>query len=164
MDLKTIEALFAEHGITRIKVGGFDIDGVLRGKYISREKFASAVETGLGFCDVIFGWDSSDVLYDNVQVTGWHTGYPDAFARLDLSTFRLIPWEPGTAFFLLDFYEASGKPLAVSPRQLLKNVVDKAHQMGFHPVASAEFEFFLFKEDPHSIRDKSYKGLRSLSP
>ena len=94
MDLKTVQTLLAEHSITKIKVGGFDIDGVLRGKYISRDKFDSAAETGLGFCDVIFGWDSSDALYDNVKVTGWHTGYPDALARIDLSTFRVIPWEP----------------------------------------------------------------------
>ena len=72
MDLKTVQTLLAEHSITKIKVGGFDIDGVLRGKYISRDKFDSAAETGLGFCDVIFGWDSSDALYDNVKVTGWH--------------------------------------------------------------------------------------------
>jgi glutamine synthetase len=164
MDLKNVEALFAEHKITRIKVGGVDIDGVLRGKYISREKFASASETGLGFCDVVFGWDSSDVLYDNIRVTGWHTGYPDALARPDLSTFRLIPWEPNTAFFFLNFHQASGQPLAVSPRQVLKNVVAEARRMGFEPMVSAEFEFFLFKEDPHSIREKGYKDLRPLSP
>jgi glutamine synthetase len=164
MELKAIESLFAEHNITRIKVGGFDIDGVLRGKYISREKFASAVESGLGFCDVIFGWDSSDALYDNVQVTGWHTGYPDALAHVDLSSCRLIPWEQGAALLLLDFYEASGKPLPVSPRQVLKRVVDKAHQMGFRPRVSTEFEFFFFKEDPHSIREKNYKNLTPLSP
>ena len=164
MDLRTIESLFAEHKITRIKAAGTDIDGVLRGKYISREKFASAADSGLGFCDVIFGWDSSDVLYDNVRVTGWHTGYPDALARLDLATFRMIPWEPGTAFFLLDFFHPSGEPLAVSPRQVLKTVVAKAHDMGFRPMISAEFEFFFFKEDPHSVRAKNYKGLTPLSP
>ena len=102
MDLKAIESLLADRKIASIKIGGFDIDGVLRGKYISREKFDSAVEKGLGYSDVIFGWDYSDALYDNVTVTGWHTGYPDALARMDLSSFRLIPWEPGTAFVLVD--------------------------------------------------------------
>ncbi len=164
MDLKAIQDLSAQHSITKIKVGGFDIDGVLRGKYISPEKFASAAETGLGFCDVIFGWDSSDVLYDNVRATGWHTGYPDALARIDLSTFRLIPWEPGTAFFLLDFYDKAGNPLPVSPRQLLQRVAAKAEAMGFQPIMSAEYEYFFFKEDSHSIREKNYQGMRPLSP
>jgi glutamine synthetase len=164
MDLKTIQDLFAQHNITKIKVGGFDIDGVLRGKYISPDKFSLAAEGGLGFCDVIFGWDSADALYDNVRVTGWHTGYPDALAKIDLSTFRLIPWEPGVAFFLLDFYDVAGKPLTVSPRQLLQRVAAKAESMGFHPVVSTEYEYFFFREDSHSVREKHYRDLKPLSP
>jgi glutamine synthetase len=164
MDPRAVESLLAEHKITRIKVGGFDIDGILRGKYISREKFDSAVEKGLGFCDVIFGWDSSDVLYDNVSVTGWHTGYPDAVARIDLSTFRVIPWEPGTAFFIVDYFDEQSRPLAFSPREVLRRVVAKAHEMGFEPEVATEFEFFLFREDSHSIRAKHYRDLTPLSP
>ena len=164
MNLKTIHDLLAQHSITKIKVGGFDIDGILRGKYISPEKFSSAAEGGLGFCDVIFGWDSSDVLYDNVRVTGWHTGYPDALAKIDLSTFRLIPWETGTALFILDFYDRTGQPLAVSPRQLLQGVAAKAAAMGFHPMVSTEYEYFFFREDSHSVREKHYRDMKALSP
>ena len=43
----------------RVKVAVSDIDGVLRGKYIHKEKFYSAAEGGFGFCDVVFGWDMS---------------------------------------------------------------------------------------------------------
>jgi glutamine synthetase len=164
MDIKTIQDLLAQHSITKFKIGGFDIDGVLRGKYIGRDKFDSAVETGLGFCDVIFGWDSADALYDNVEGTGWHTGYPDALAKVDLSTFRVIPWEPGTAFFILDFYDNSGDPLPVSPRQVLQHTIAKAEAMGYAPLVSTEYEFFLFKEDSHSIREKHYRGMTPLSP
>jgi glutamine synthetase len=164
MDLKTIQDLLTQHNISKIKVGGFDIDGVLRGKYISPEKFSSAAEAGLGFCDVIFGWDSSDVLYDNVRVTGWHTGYPDALAKIDLSTFRLIPWEQGVAFFILDFYERAGQPLAVSPRQVLQRIAARAEAMGFHSTVSTEYEYFFFREDSHSVREKHYRDMKPLSP
>jgi glutamine synthetase len=88
----------------RIKVGGFDLDGILRGKSISVGKFRSACDTGFGFCDVIFGWDSQDALYDNARFTGWHTGYPDVLARVDLSTYRRVPWEGNVPFFLCDFH------------------------------------------------------------
>jgi glutamine synthetase len=164
MSQTTVESLLAEHHITRIKVGGVDIDGIVRGKYISREKFDSAVEHGLGFCDVIFGWDSSDVLYDNVTATGWHTGYPDALARIDPATFRPIPWEPGTAFFLVDYFDQQGRPLSFSPREVLRRVVGKAREMGFEPEVATEFEFFLFREDSHSIRVRHYRDLVPLSP
>ena len=97
MDAKELREAFAQHAITRVKVGGFDVDGVLRGKYLSTDKLWGALEEGIGFCDVIFGWDIGDVLYDNAKVTGWATGYPDIKARVDTDTFRPLPWEPGTA-------------------------------------------------------------------
>src|SRR5712692_5712629 len=120
MNPHLIKRKFEERGTRRVKLGVFDMDGVLRGKYFSLDKFFSAAESGLGFCDVIFGWDIGDVLYDNVKFTGWHTGYPDASCRIDLDTFRPIPWEPGTAFFLLDFYTRDGQPLGIAPRQVLQ--------------------------------------------
>src|SRR5688500_4974019 len=58
--------------VNRVKVAVTDIDGVLRGKFISKEKFLSAAaaapEGGFGFCDVVFGWDSSDACYDNAKL------------------------------------------------------------------------------------------------
>ena len=72
---------FQKHGVRKVKLGGFDVDGVLRGKYVSLDKFWSVAEGGLGFCDVIFGWDLGDQLYDNATVTGWHTGISAPSAR-----------------------------------------------------------------------------------
>src|SRR4051812_40944079 len=71
----------------KVKVAIADIDGILRGKYIHKDKFLSAVDGGFGFCNVVFGWDSADVCYDNSEYTGWHSGYPDALAKIDLDTF-----------------------------------------------------------------------------
>jgi glutamine synthetase len=153
-----------EKGVRQVKVGAVDIDGVWRGKYISLEKFYSAAKGGLGFCDVVFGWDIGDELLDNTQVTGWHTGYPDTQARVDLSTGRIIPWEPDTAAFLLDFVKPDGTPFEVSPRQLLQKVGQRARAQGFLPKFGAEYEFFVFKENPQSLKDKGYQGLTPLSP
>src|SRR5207237_3079619 len=122
--LQNIRELFEKHNIRRVKLGAFDIDCTLRGKYISLEKFWTAAESGSAFCDVIFGWDIGDVLYDNAKVTGWHTGFPDATTRIDLDSFRLIPWEPGTAFFLLDFVSCAD----IAPRQVLQRVIGKDGQ------------------------------------
>ena len=60
-------------GLSHVKIGVTDIDGVLRGKYMARDKFFSALEGGFGFCDVVLGWDMHDELYDNTAFTGWHT-------------------------------------------------------------------------------------------
>lgn len=153
-----------EHPSGRVKIALTDIDGILRGKYISTEKFLSVAEAGMGFCDVVFGWDAGDVAYDNAQFTGWHTGYPDAPARIDLTTFRKIPWEADLPFFLCELTDKNGDPSAVCPRQLLKKVLSDTQQEGFTPYFSQEFEWFNFAETPQSASDKLFQNLIPLTP
>ena len=164
MDADALRRKFEEHHIRRVKLGAFDVDATLRGKYVSLEKFWQAVKSGLGFCDVIFGWDIGDVLYDNVKYTGWHTGYPDAHCRIDLSSFRLVPWEPGTAFFLLDFCDEDGRLSPVAPRQVLGRVLARAAERGYTAMLAAEYEFFIFKETAATLREKRFGGMTPLSP
>ena len=155
---------FNEKGIKKVKLGGFDVDGVLRGKHVSLEKFWSALEKGFGFCDVIFGWDVADRLYDNAKVTGWATGYPDALARIDASTFRVLPDAPDTAHFIVDFYTQDEEPHPACPRNLLKAVINRASEAGFSAKFSAEFEFWVFRETPESLHEKDFRKLVPLSP
>jgi len=152
------------HPAGKVKIAFSDMDGVLRGKYISAEKFLSVVEGHSGFCDVIFGWDMADVTYNNVSYTGWHTGYPDAAARIDLNSFRKIPWENDIPFFLGEMVDSNGKPLTICPRQLLKKVLQDAQDLGFNPCFSQEFEWYNFAETPQSAAEKNFRSLRPLTP
>jgi glutamine synthetase len=148
-------------GIDTIKIGVFDIDGVMRGKYMARDKFASALESGFGFCDVIFGWDSNDQLYDNSTVTGWHTAFPDAAVRVLPQTMRLMPEENNMPLFLAEF---TGHMESVCPRGTLRRVLKRASDMGYGVSAAIEYEFFMFEETPQSVRDKNYRNLNNLTP
>jgi len=167
MDVATLRQKFEERNIKKVKVGGFDVDGILRGKYVSLDKFWSVAEPGFGFCDVIFGWDISDVLYDNAKVTGWHSGYPDAHAIIDLDTLRFIPAEPDTAAFLVDFVEKEGssvRPHPACPRSLLKRVLADARRKGYAASFGSEFEFWVFKETPDTLHEKDFRKLTPLTP
>ena len=164
MTSKEIIKYVKNHPSGKVKIAFTDIDGILRGKYISSEKFLSVIETGLSFCNVIFGWDAGDIAYDNVQYTGWHTGYPDAPAVLDLNTFRKIPWENDVPFFLGEFTDAARNPSAICPRQLLKKILNEAHKAGYSPIFSQEFEWYNFAETPQSANDKHFKNLIPLTP
>jgi glutamine synthetase len=164
MDAKDLKEAFERHDIRRVKVGGYDVDGILRGKYLALDKFWGALEDPIGFCDVIFGWDAADALYDNSRLTGWHTGYPDTRARIDPSTFRVIPWEPHTAAFLLDFVQEDGSRHPACPRGLLRSVIERAASLGYRALLAAEFEFFVFKETPASLATKGFRNLEPLSP
>jgi glutamine synthetase len=153
--------LIEKEDIPYVKVGAFDIDGVLRGKYMGRDKAISALSNGFGFCDVVLGWDSNDQLYDKPSVTGWHTGYPDAQVQLAAETFRRIPFEDNIPFILGEF---TGTMKAVCPRGLLRRVLAKAENMGYSVKAACEFEFFVFEETPHSVREKNFKDMKNITP
>jgi glutamine synthetase len=154
-------AIVEERGLEHVKVGVFDNDGILRGKYIDRAKFLAALEKGFGFCDVVLGWDSNDQQYDNVTFTGWHTAFPDAPVRLLPETCRALPLEGDMLLFLGEF---AGNAEAVCPRAVLRRVLARAAALGYGANAAAEYEFFLFRETPASVRTKRYRGLENLTP
>ncbi len=149
------------HDLPHVKVGFTDIDGILRGKYLARDKFLSALENGFGFCDVVVGWDSNDQLYDNVSYTGWHSAYPDAPVRILAETGRALPFENNLPFFLC---ELADQAEAICPRGVLRRVLTRCHDLGFSALAAFEYEFFLFAETPQSVRDKHYRNLNPLTP
>ncbi|MEZ4448341.1 MAG: glutamine synthetase [Nannocystaceae bacterium] len=159
--LHGLPAQLDAHGIRYPKLAVTDIDGILRGKTLCRDKFLSAAAGGLGFCDVVMGWDSDDQLYDNTAVSGWHTGYRDAPVELDLTTMRPLPFDDGAALWLGSFVGAYAD---ACPRTLLHRVAARARAMGFEPWCAAEYEFFVFRETPESARAKGYRGLQPFTP
>jgi glutamine synthetase len=155
--------------VTKVKIAITDLDGVLCGKYMHAQKFLSALEKGFGFCDVIFGWDAGNVCYESSErtpfkFTGLQTGYPDTSAVIDPLTFREIPWEDNQPFFLADFKNQQGDPLAICPRQKLKQIIQRAEAAKLKPYYAFEFEFFCFKETPESLVTKEFRNLTPLSP
>ncbi|KAG0281720.1 hypothetical protein BGZ95_011638, partial [Linnemannia exigua] len=160
---KFTELLKDDH---RVKVAGVDLDGILRGKVMAKSKFLSIIESGFGFCSVIFGWDMHDKTYpEELTVSNAANGYRDIIAIPDMSTFRRIPWEDNIPFFLLSFYEPNTRePLAVCPRGLLKRVTDELATHGWEAMCGAEFEFFNFKETPESLASKGHHEPEALTP
>ena len=163
-DVKTKEdaiAILNERNLTHVKVGIFDMDGVMRGKYMSKEKFISSLDSGFAFCSVVLGWDAKDQPYDNISFTGWHTGYPDAPVRIILESCRDIPFEDNMLLFIGEFTEEAAE---ICPRSLLKRVIKRGEEMGFDAFSALEYEFFMFEETPESVREKGFKNLKPLTP
>ncbi|HET9748882.1 MAG TPA: glutamine synthetase [Casimicrobiaceae bacterium] len=151
----------------RVKVGVVDIDGILRGKYVHKDKFESAVEGGFGFCDVVYGWDCHDQCYDNTTLTGWHKGFPDALARIDVRTHRNVPWDDNVDFFLAEFVvqrDGAFEPFPLDGRQVLRRVLARAAKLGVMPMCGLEFEWFNFVETPQSWAAKQGIDPTPLTP
>ena len=161
-------AQFKQSEASKVKVAVSDIDGILRGKYLHRDKFLGAAQPvpggGFGFCDVVLGWDMMDVTYDNTSATGWQHGFPDALAQLDLNTARHVPWDSQVPFFIGEFVNPDGSAHAQCPRQTLKRVLKRAHKMGFEVMTGMEFEWYNFLETPHSWAARKGVEPQRLTP
>lgn len=123
-----------------VKLAGIDVDGMLRGKLVSKKKFLSIAEAGFGFCSVIFGWDMHDKTYlKELKVSNAENGYRDMLAIPDLSTFRRVPWENDIPFFLVNFFDPETKqPIAACSRGLLKTQLDKVQARGYGAMAGGK--------------------------
>jgi len=122
---------------TKVKLAGIDVDGILRGKLVSKKKFLSVAESGFGFCSVLFGWDMHDATYTReLKISNADNGYHDLIAKIDLGSFRRIPWEDNVPFFLVSFYDPdTDQPVCACPRGLLKTTAAKIQEKGYDALA-----------------------------
>ncbi|SEW21042.1 glutamine synthetase family protein [Halobacterium jilantaiense] len=69
----------------------------------------------------------------------------------DPDTFAVLPWrsngEGGSARLICDVVDREGNAFAGGPRQVLKNVLARAEEMGYSVSIGPEPEFFLFEKD-----------------
>lgn len=144
-----------------IKIAIADLNGVLRSKYISIEKYNKALKQGMGFCDVIVGSDIDDQLIDQLKFTGWHSGYPDAKIQIVEDSLRQLPYEQNRDFVLCQFDTANNE---LCSRSILKSIAEKADQMGYQAYAGMEFEFSLFDENSDTLHDKQFHNIKPISP
>ena len=67
-----------------------------------------------------------------------------------LDSFTILPWRPQqgkVAKFICDVIKQDGTPYTLSPRTILKNVLEDAKKEGYTFVVDPECEFFLFHTD-----------------
>lgn len=136
------------------------------------KKFLSVASTGFGFCSVIFGWDMHDRTYfKELSISNSENGYRDLLAKIDLQSYRRIPWEEdkstskGIPFFLVSFCDPETElPIAPCPRSLLRLMVKKLDGPNWKALAGAEYEFYNFKETPKSLGDRAGQDLEHITP
>ncbi|KAI5476083.1 glutamine synthetase [Pseudohyphozyma bogoriensis] len=151
---------------TKVQVAGVDVDGVLRGKIMVKDKFlSSAKDGGFGFCSVTFGWDMHDRTYTKeLSISTLANGYKDLIARIDFDTYRRTPTTPSLPFFMLTFIDPdTSEPLFTCPRGLLQKVISEFEAEGMSPYAGAEYEYFNYEETPKTAAAKKYSDLTPLT-
>ncbi|KAI9225900.1 MAG: hypothetical protein DHS80DRAFT_33275 [Piptocephalis tieghemiana] len=152
-----------------VKVAGVDMDGILRGKTMSRQKFLSSTKSGFGHCSIVFGWDMNDKSYTtSTAFSSEVNGNADVWIKVDLNSHRPLIWENGMPLFLCTFHDPHGSDLPalpVCPRSLLARICDHGEQgLGIKAYAGVEYEFFNYQETPKSLEEKAGTGLIPATP
>lgn len=88
------------------------------------------------------GWDIHDTVYSReLLISNKDNGYRDILAKIDLTTYRRIPWEENVPFFLVSFLDPDTKePLCACPRGTLNKALKQAGKHGWECVAGVEYE------------------------
>ena len=145
--MQHIDEFLKKHHITEIEAIIPDMAGTARGKIIPRSKFESGESMRLPQAVMI------QTVTGDYPDDGSFTGVtdPDMVCVPDASTIRLVPWavDP-TAQVIHDCVHFDGTPVAISPRRVLRQVLEKYAAKGWKPVVAPELEFFLvdMNKDP----------------
>jgi glutamine synthetase len=125
-----------------------DLIGIDRSRDILVSSLTRAAQDGVAFCRAIF---ATSAMGDVIPIDGGLAdGLPDVVAFPDLATVRALPWSPGVAHVLADIYDPDGTPSAISPRVVLRSMIERFAELGQRPVVAPELEFFLLEHDPGS--------------
>ncbi len=137
-----------------------DMQGRWMGKRATASYFAKEVSRrGSHACAYLLTVDMEMDPVPGYELTSWSRGYQDFRMLPDFSTVRYPAWSPGTALLICDLVDEEGKPIAVAPRQVLRDQARRAAQEGFSVKTASELEFYLFRETYESAQKKAWHGL-----
>jgi glutamine synthetase len=149
-----------------IVVAFTDMQGRLMGKRLDADFFLEETDAGhpVEGCNYLLALEMEMDPIPGYEIASWERGYGDFDLRPDLGTLRRVPWLEGTALVLCDVLWHDGKPVAPSPRQVLRRQIERAEALGYTPMVGSELEFFLFRETFEEARDKHYRELTPSVP
>jgi len=157
-----LEQLVAAREIDTVIVAFPDMQGRLIGKRVSARLFVEEVAAhGAECCNYLLAVDVDMNTVDGYAMSSWETGYGDMVMTPDFGTLRLLPWLPGTALVMADLSFTDGRPVAVSPRTILRTQLDRLAERGLSAFVGTELEFMVFDD---TYRDAWKSGYRDLTP
>jgi glutamine synthetase len=142
-----------------------DMQGRLQGKRLHAQFFCDEVAAhGAEGCYYLLTVDVDMQPVQGFEMASWESGYGDFVFRPDMETLRRIPWLERTALVVCDIEWQDRRPVAPSPRQILRRQLDRLAERGLVANVGSELEFFLFRETYDSAREKRYHDLVPANP
>ena len=140
-------------GLEVMRFSFADQHGILRGKTVLADGVAQAMESGVTMTTTLLAKDTAHKTVYPVWSEGGGfgmtemTGGGDFVMIADPTTFRVLPWAPGTGWMLCDIYFPDGTPVPFSTRRILQSQIARLAEVGYDFLAGLEVEFHVFTLD-----------------
>ena len=152
-----VAARIREADLRTVRLIVVDQHGIPRGKALSPEVAIAAMSNGLDFSGAIYSLDTGNQVFVPAFAAGGgfgideFTGFPDIVLVPDASTFRILPWADRTGWMLCDAYFASGQPMPLDGRGLMRRMLSELGTAGYDYLAGIEVEFYIVKVDSEHL-------------
>ncbi|WP_226337831.1 glutamine synthetase family protein [Arthrobacter sp. UM1] len=155
-----LRSLVESGEIDTVVVAITDHLGRLQGKRCGARHFLDDVLAhGVEGCNYLLAVDVDNNTVDGYALSSWESGYGDLKMVPDLSTLRRLPWAPGSALVLCDIVTMEDEPIPMSPRQMLRQQLERLEKLGYRANAATELEFILFEDDFDTAQQLHYTDL-----
>ncbi len=166
--LEATRSKMREAGTEVVIAAASDLNGVFRGKRVPAARFLADPLTPWHTADYFWAMDTEELVMEKEEGydgwwPSWESGFVDIDPLADLSTFRIVPWLDKTASVLCEHFLLDGSPIEVSPRFVLRQLIERAEARNLVPKFAAELEFFLFRENEVTLEEKGHRAA-ALTP
>jgi glutamine synthetase len=147
MSQSKFEDYLAENKISEVECLVADMSGTARGKILPPKKFLKGNKSnGLRVPEEVFTLTINGRFVSDTDAVS--DSAIDIYMRPDPDTIRMVPWytEP-TAQVICDAFHLNDQPVTISPRSVLRRVLDLYKDKGWKPIVAPELEFYLVKKN-----------------
>jgi glutamine synthetase len=164
MNLQTLSTRIEQGEIDTVLAVFPDLFGRLLGKRFTGKFFLDHVaREGTHCCNYLLAINIEMDPLDGFKVANWEKGFGDFALRPDLSTIRVLPWQPGAAMVICDFLRENGEPVRETPRSVLRTQVERLIKEKQTACVASELEFFLYNQSFHQAFEGGYNLLKPSS-
>ena len=135
-------------------VGIFALNAYFRERRIRIDNLEAVYGKNGTFVNVLPRWDTGE----KVQQPGPFVGEN---VNIDLGSCRPYPFEEDAVLLVADY---AGISQSLSPRELLREQLAKATNLGYGIKAAFEFEFFVLGENGESLRETEFSVTKKYAP
>ncbi|ADB52830.1 glutamine synthetase family protein [Conexibacter woesei] len=155
-----LRSMVAAGEIDTVLLALVDMQGRLQGKQLGAHHFvADVLDHGAGACAYLLSVDVEMTPQEGLLTSSWETGHGDFTLVPDVSSLRLASWRPRTAICIADAVWPGGEPVLPSPREILRQQVERLAERGWTASTATELEFIVHRESYAAAREQRYQHL-----